>query len=180
MMRLLHIGRDVLVALADTMGGRNRRRYEHWIDIRAPREIVWSMLKSRDLAFEGTLPLRIVGRAVPGRPGVEHVDIQAGNTRLQMLTRIVDERPGTAILYELLPEGTDPVLIEGDDDFIGFVLTDTAKGTRLDLTRETSPRHWISRLTIPMGLRSGARRYKRKAEAMLREIMDRAPEPGHG
>lgn len=179
-MRLLHIGRDIVIALADMLGGRNRRRYEHWIDIRAPREIVWRMLKSRDLVFEGTLPLRIVGRAVPGRPDVERVEIQAGKTQLEMLTRIVDERPGTAILYELLPEGTDPVLIEGDDDFIGFVLTDTAKGTRLNLTRETSPRHWISRMTIPMGLRSGARRYKRKAEAILRETMDQAPEPGHG
>jgi hypothetical protein len=97
-----------------------------------------------------------------------------------MLTRIVDERPGTAILYQLLPEGTDAALIEGDDDYIGFVLTDTEKGTRLDLTRETSPRHWISRLTIPMGLRSGARRYKRKAESLLREALQRAPEPGRG
>jgi hypothetical protein len=99
------------------------------------------------------------------------VQIQAGSTRLQMLTRIVDERPGAAILYEVLPEGTDPVLIEGDNDYIGFVLIETAKGTRLDLTRETSPRHWISRLTVPMGLRSGARRYKRKAEAMLLKTM---------
>ncbi len=174
------IGRDILVALADVLAGRHRRRYEHWIDIRAPSEIVWQMLKSRELVFEGTLPLRIVGAPVPGRPGLERVQIQAGKTKLEMLTRIVDERPGAAILYQLLPEGTDPVLIEGDDDYIGFVLTETDKGTRLDLTRETSPRHWISRLTIPMGLRSGARRYKRKAETMLREVMEHAPEPGHG
>ena len=91
--------------------------------------------------------------------------------RLQMLTRIVDERPGQAILYQLLPEETDPALIEGDDDYIGFVLIDTPEGTRLDLIRETSPKHWLSRLTVPMGLRSGARRYKRKAEAMLLEAI---------
>ena len=177
---MLQIGRDIVVALADSLFGPDRRRYEHSIDIRAPREIVWEMLKSRDLVFEGALPLRIVGSPVPGQPGVEKVQIQAGKSRLEMLTRIIDERPGAAILYHLLPEGTDPVLVEGDDDYIGFVLTETDKGTRLDLTRETSPRHWISRMTIPMGLRSGARRYKRKAESLLREIMDRAPEPGHG
>lgn len=167
-MSLLRIGGDVLLAVADAARGRPRRRFEHWVDIRAPRDIVWQMLKSRDIVFEGRLPLRVVGEDVPGRPGVERVHILAGKMRLEMLTRIVDERPGEAIIYQLLPEGTDAALIEGDDDYVGFVLIETAAGTRLDLTRETSPRHWISRLTVPMGLRSGARRYKRKAEAMAR------------
>jgi hypothetical protein len=179
-MGLLALGRDILLALADTFAGRKRRRYEHWVDIRSPREIVWKMLKSRDLVFEGPLPIRVIGEPVPGQPGLERVRIVAGKTRLEMLTRIVDERPGLAILYQLLPEGTDPALIEGDDDYVGFVLTDLDNGARLHLTRETSPRSWLSRLTIPMGLRSGGRRYKRKAEAMLREALERAPEPGAG
>lgn len=179
-MSLLRLGGDILLAFADAFSGRKRRRYEHWVDIRAPREIVWEMLKARDLVFEGPLPIRIVGEAVPGQRDLERVQIIAGNARLIMLTRIVDERPGYAILYQLLPEGTDPALIEGDDDYVGFVLTDLDNGTRLDLTRETTPRSWLSRLTIPMGLRSGGRRYKRKAEAMLRDAMGRAPEPGAG
>ena len=179
-MGLLQICRDLLIAAADAMTGRGRRRYEHWIDIRAPREIVWEMLKARDLVFEGAMPMRVSAEPVVGQPDIERIRIQAGNARLEMLTRIVDERPGTAILYQLLAEGTDPALIEGDEDYIGFVLTDLDKGTRLDLTREATPRHWLSRVTIPLGLRSGARRYKRKAEAMLRDALERAPEPGHG
>lgn len=179
-MGLLRLGRDILLAVTDTFVGRKRRRYEHWVDIRAPREIVWKMLKSRDLVFEGALPIRIMGEPVPGQPALERVQIVAGSARLTMLTRIIDERPGVAILYQLLPEGTDPALIEGDDDYVGFVLTDLDHGTRLNLTRETSPRSWLSRLTVPMGLRSGGRRYKRKAEAMLREALERAPEPGTG
>lgn len=167
-MGLLQIGGDVLLAVADAASGRRRRCFDHWIDIRAPREIVWEMLKSRDIVFEGRLPLRVVGEDVPGRPGVERVRISVGNIRLEMLTRIIEERPGEAILYQLVPDGTDAALIEGDDDYVGLVLIQTAAGTRLDLTRETTPRRWISRLTVPMGLRSGARRYKRKAEAMAR------------
>jgi hypothetical protein len=89
---------------------------------------------------------------------------------------IADERQGQAILYRLLPEGTDPALIEGDDDYVGFVLVDIPGGTRLDLTRETTPRHFLSRLTVPIGLRSGARRYKRKAEAMYAVPTQRDPE----
>lgn len=173
-MGLLHLGGDILVAVADAARGRKRKRFEHSVDIRAPREIVWQMLKSRDIIFGGRMPIRVFGEEVSGRPGIERVQIQAGNARLQMFTRIIDERPGEAILYQVLPEGTDAVLIEGEDDYIGFVLIETAKGTRLDLTRETSPLYWISRLTVPMGLRSGARRYKRKAESMLLETMEQA------
>lgn len=158
--------RDVVMALLDVALGRRRRRYEHWVDIRAPRRVVWDMLKARDIAFDGLFQLRVIAQPVPGRPGCERVHIRAGNTELVMLTQIIDERPGDAILYQLMPEGTDAALVEGDDDFIGFVLQETATGTRLDLTRETTPRRHISRLTIPLGLRGGARRYKRKAEQM--------------
>jgi hypothetical protein len=162
--------RDIVVALVDTAAGRLRRRYEHSVRIRAPRSVVWEMLKARDIVFDGLMPLRITGEPVPGRPDCELVHILAGATEMVMLTRIADERPGEAILYEILPEGTEPALIEGVDDYIGFVLVDVKGGTRLDLVRETSPLKWISRLTVPVGLRSGARRYKRKAEEIAAAV----------
>lgn len=165
-MALLDLVRDLSIAISDTMRGRDRRRYEYAIDIAAPRDIVWSMLKANDIEFDGRFPLRVVSQPVSGRPGVDRVQILAGAHSLTMMTMIADEREGQAILYRLLPEGTDPALIEGDDDYVGFVLMDIPGGTRLDLTRETTPRHFLSRLTVPVGLRSGARRYKRKAEAM--------------
>lgn len=163
-MGLLYFLRDVLVALTDSLLGRTRRRWEHWVDIRAPSLVVWEMLRSRDIVFDGLVPLHVRGEQVPGRPDCEVVHIVAGATEVVMLTRIVEERPGHAILYEILPDGTEPALIEGTDDYIGFVLNETAKGTRLDLVRETTPVRWLSRLTVPLGLRSGARRYRRKAE----------------
>lgn len=174
-MGLLLFCRDLIVALFDLASGRSRRRYEHSVEIAAPRSVVWDMLKARDIQFDGVFPLRVVGEPVPGRPGLERVHILAGTTELVMLTRIVDERAGQAILYQLLPDGTDAALVEGDDDFIGFVLQETAAGTRLDLTRETTPRRSISRITVPLGLRSGGRRYKRKAEQMARDIAASGP-----
>ncbi|MBS0241034.1 MAG: hypothetical protein JSS20_02575 [Proteobacteria bacterium] len=167
-MGLVDMGRDVVVAAFDAAAGRRRRRYECSVDIEAPSDVVWSMLKARDVVFEGHFPLRVIGEPVPGQSNLERVVIMVGSTRLQMMTRIVDECPGQAILYQLLPEGTDPALIEGDDDYIGFVLIPRGERTRLDLTRETSPKRALSRLTIPMGLRSGAKRYKRKAEDVAR------------
>ncbi|MEZ5853798.1 MAG: hypothetical protein R3D67_03270 [Hyphomicrobiaceae bacterium] len=167
-MGLIFMLRDLLIAIGDTIFGRTRRRYEHAVLIQAPRELVWRMLRARDIVFDGLMPLHVHAESLPGRPNLEAVHISAGDTQLTMLTRIADERPGLAILYEILPDGTEPALIEGIDDYIGFVLADVDEGTRLDLMRETTPARWISRITVPLGLRSGARRYKRKAEAMAK------------
>ncbi len=167
-MGLLLMLRDLVIAIGDTIFGRKRRRYEHAVLIRAPRELIWRMLRAREIVFEGLIPLHVRAETVPGRPDLEAIQIAAGETEVAMLTRIADERAGIAILYEIVPEGTEPALIEGHDDYIGFVLADVAGGTRLDMTRETTPSRWISRLTVPLGLRSGGRRYKRKAEAMAK------------
>jgi hypothetical protein len=174
-MGLLLLLRDLVVALIDVCRGTLRRRYDSAIDIRAPRRVVWELLKARDVDFDGYVPLRVVAQPLPGRPGLDRVSIIAGATRLVMTTRIVEERPGEAILYELLSEGTDPALVEGDDDYIAFLLSDVGSKTRLELVRETTPRHLLSRLTVPLGLRSGARRYKRKAEAMAAAEAHAAP-----
>jgi hypothetical protein len=163
----VRLARDIVLALSDAASGRRRRRYEHYVKVRAPREIVWRMLRSSDLTFEGMFPIRITGGPVPGRPELERLRIEVSGRALDMLTRIVDERPGLAILYEILPEGTDPALLDGDDDYVGFVLEDAGDGrTQLGLTREMTVTSRFGRLTVPLGLRSGAQRYRRKAEAI--------------
>lgn len=167
-MGLFYILRDLVTAMLDSLAGRSRRRYEHAITVRASREIVWTMLRARDIGFDGYMPLRICTEPLPGRPDLERVIIRTGKSELVMVARIVDERPGHAILYQILPDGTDALLIEGQDDYIAFVLVEIDGGTRLSLIRETSPKRWISRISVPLGLRSGGERYKRKAEAISR------------
>ena len=157
---------DVAVALGDAVTQRRRRRYEHGVDIGAPPEIVWGMLKSRDMTFDGMLPMRVVSTVVPGQPALERLRIESGNSALQMTVRVVDERPGRAILYEVLAQGTDPMLLDGDDDYLGIVLDDFGGGTRLTLTRELTITSRLGRLTVPFALRSGADRYKRQAELL--------------
>ena len=156
--------RDLAVAAADAVMGRRRRRYEHWIDIRAPRSLVWSMLTAPDITFEGAIPIRIVTEAVAGRPGVLRMRILTGDTQLVMLVRIAEERSERGVIYELLPDGTDAVLLDGEDDYLGYVADDISGGTRLTMTRELTVTSRFGRLTVPLGLRAGAKRLKRKAE----------------
>ena len=158
--------RDVLLALMDFVTRRKRRRYEHAVAINAPVATVWQMLRSRDITFEGLIPMRVTTTPSLERPTFERGRIIIGNREMRLSSRIIEERPDRALLMEILAEGTDPAIITGKDDFLGFVLESTPDGTIMSLTREVSPNWLTSFVTVPLGLRSGARRYKKTAEAM--------------
>ena len=158
--------RDVLLALMDFVLRRKRRRYEHAVAINAPVATVWQMLRSRDITFEGLIPMRVTTTPSLERPTFERGRIIIGNREMRLSSRIIEERPDRALLMEILAEGTDPAIITGKDDFLGFVLESTPDGTIMSLTREVSPNWLTSFVTVPLGLRSGARRYKKTAEAM--------------
>lgn len=173
-MGILLLLRDVAVATYDWLMGERRRRYEYAVDVRAPRETVWALLKARDVTFPGMLPLRLVTDRVAGRPDLHRLQIYSGDAVITMMTRLVDERPGQGILFQVLPDGTDPVLVDGEDDYIGYVIADMKGGTRLTITRELTVTSRLGRLTVPLGLRAGALRAKRRAEEIAR---GEAPEP---
>lgn len=173
-MGLAPLLRDIGVALWDVAMGERRRRYEHAVDIAAPRATVWALLRARDVSFTGLMPVRILSESVLGRPDILHLRIFAGEVTLAMTTRIVDERPERGLLLQVLPDGTDPVLVDGEDDYIGYVVDDVAGGTRLTVTRELTVTSRFGRLTVPLGVRAGAVRAKRKAEEIAR---GEAPSP---
>jgi hypothetical protein len=160
------VARDIGLAVCDAVTGRRRRRYEHWVHIDASRETVWRMLRSYDITFDGLVPVRVVSEPVIGRPGIERVRLTVGDRTFVMTTRIADERLYEGILFEILREGTDPALIDGADDYVGFTLTEDNGRTCLGLMREMTVTSCFGRLTVPFGLRSGSQRYKRKAEEL--------------
>ena len=159
---------DILSALFSIVTGRvkQRHRFEYSIAINASRELVWQMLRMKSITFDGLVPLHIVMDQTPGRPGYESGRLIIGEREMAMTTRIVDERPGKAILMEIVEAGTDPAIIMGEQDYLGFVLEDAPNGMVLNLTRELIPRKLLAQMSVPFGLRSGARRYKKKAEQM--------------
>ena len=165
LLAFFHVLRDILRGISGLSSGQ-RRRYEHAVAISAPCDVVWRMLRSRDITFDGLVPMHVVAEAVPGRPDLEKGRIIAGQREMVLMMRTVEERPGKALLMEILAEGSDPAVVMGRDDFISYIVEATPGGTQLNLTRELVPTRWSAVLSVPLGLISGGRRYKRKAEAM--------------
>jgi hypothetical protein len=166
---LLKILVDLVVALVHAATGRARRRYEASIVIRAPREIVWSVLRARDITFDGTMPMRVVREPLDAERGIERSRVTVGNAHMVATLRVIEERPETAIQLEILPQGTTPELVVGEDDYTTIVLHDHRAGTQLYIVRELKPLIWLAAVLVPLGLRSGVRRYKAKAERLAAE-----------
>ncbi len=152
--------RDLLVAIFDFATGRRRRRYETSIFIEAPRDRVWAVVRSKDLMMGRYVPMRLVTETIPGRRDLERARLIVGDRNIAMMLRVIDERPEEALLLELLAEGSDPTFILGDDDRIGYALFERDGGTVLYLSRELTRNKPKAALAAPIGLRSGARRYR--------------------
>ena len=178
LLAFFHALRDILSGISGLLTGR-RCRFEQAVAIDAPCDVVWRMLRSRDITFDGMMPMHVVVETVPGRPDLEKGRIIVGPREMVLMMRIVDERAGKALLVEILSDGSDPAVVMGRDDFISYIVEETPGGTLLNLTRELVPTRVSAILSVPLGLISGGRRYKRKAEAMAKGVPEAgAPDAG--
>lgn len=169
LMEPLLVLRDFGVALVDLAIGPRRRRYETSIFIGAAPNVVWRVLRSRDITFEGFLQMRHIREPLDDGSGLERNTLRVGHREVRVMLRLVEERPLMALQYEFIAHGSAPELVAGDGDYTTLVLHDRRGGTQLDIQRELTPTRRFASLLVPLGLRSGARRYKAKAERMAIE-----------
>jgi Zn-dependent protease len=149
-----------------TVMQRPRQTFEQSAFVQAPVATVWQMVRSRDITFPGRDHMRVVTEDVAGRPDLERVRCIMKYRQYDVMTRIVEERPEQALLYEILPQGTYPAVIIGRDDYLSTVLTadKTRNGTWVLISRTFTPTRWYSEAAAKHGLRTGLQRYKLVAE----------------
>jgi Zn-dependent protease len=157
---------DITAALANFISGKRQRRFAHVIVVNAPRAVVWHMLRCKDITYEGLVPMHVMTEPMPGQPDHEVARVRFGQREMTMVTRIAKIVPEEVMILEVLAEGSDPAIVMGRDDYIGFFLADAGTGTKLGFSRELEPERWHAQVSVPLSLRSGARRYKATAERM--------------
>ena len=148
-----------------------RRRHERAIHVGAPRDIVWRAIEGADIdavhAIPGFPSMRVEMR--PADPGHRAWALRAGPRVLTMRVRIVEERPGHALLFEIRPEGTSPEILVGSDDYLGYVLEDRPGGTSLYVSREVTAARLRHSLVIAARMWFGTQSVKRTAEKLARD-----------
>ena len=76
---IAHLAHDLAVALCDLIVGRKRRRYQHTILIRAPRDAVWRALDADTISFGTIIPVTFAKERVAGADDAELTILQIGD-----------------------------------------------------------------------------------------------------
>jgi Zn-dependent protease len=164
---IAYILRDLAFALVGMLFGHRRRRTQHTVDIRAPRDAVWQAITPKSSTTTDSLvPMSTTLEAVPGTEDVFRTIITfgKGDTRKQSVVtwRETLRRERESLHYQILAESTDPALIQGTDEYTGSELADIPDGTRLTIFRESTPRHFLDAVLAPMDVRNGARSLRKQ------------------
>lgn len=154
------------VGLYRALAGQRRARYSASVTVAAPKAMVWEIANARRITFDGIVPIEIDIADPDPATGIFAGVIRMGARQLAIAYRMPHERPGEALLFELLAEGCDPEVRPGDDYIVGVELAEVPGGTRLTVVHELTHTRFRDRLVVPLGIRLNARRMKRKAEQM--------------
>jgi len=185
---MLRLARDFAIALIDATIGFKRKRYEYTTTIRSGSDKVWQAITAETITFGRVIPVRMTCEPVPNAENVFRTKIDNFRTKIENVDQVITwrqtlRREGQALHCEILADSTNPELLCGADDRIGYELAETTEGTRLTLLREVTPRSVMDALLAPSGLRSGARMYKKQIEKELdlkRPLVERLTSFGVG
>lgn len=183
---MFRTARDLAIALIDATVGFKRKRYEYTTIIRTGSDKVWQAITAKTITFGSVFPVRMTCEPVPNAENVFRTKID--NVKIENFDQVMTwrqtlRREGQALHCEILADGTNPELLCGADDRIGYELAETTEGTRLTLFREVTPRSVMDALLAPSSLRSGARMYKKHIEKELdlkRPLLERLTSFGIG
>jgi Zn-dependent protease/uncharacterized protein YndB with AHSA1/START domain len=156
----------LLRAVLDALLGRRRKTYEASIVIDAPRDMVWKTTTAHDVKFDGLIPVEIKVTPRPGDASLVEGTVTMGQTAMPIAYREISSKPDEAGLIEILPSGTDPRIVAGQDYFVAYTLTDEAPGTRLSVRHELTHTSFLGRISVPVGAFQNVRRLKSHCERL--------------
>lgn len=162
---LVLIPRDVVRAGIDKVFGRNRRRYEHSIYIRAPRQRVWQVSGALSLINDTITAQDLEVDTDTSDPAVQIVTLKIDGEELRQTIRVIDQRENEGFLMEIVAGESDPRVVWGDRHYVGIALADAPGGTILTQFAELTFTAPYARLLAPYTVRDLARRTKKLAEA---------------
>ena len=114
--------------------------------------------------LEGTPPVTIDARPDPNRPGVYTGFVSFSGRQFALAYRIVEERPGEALLLEVLKNESAPECCPGENYVCAVGITGDEKASHLEVTQNITHTRFGSRLLVPFAVQQNCRRLARNAE----------------
>ena len=162
--RLLFVLREFSRIPFDIMRGIRRRSYTFTSGVAASKSTTWAVASANQILLEGTPPIEIGTWPDPERPGVFKGTVAIGARQMAMTYRVVEERPGEALLMEVLKAESAPECCPGDNYIAAVGVTGDETASVLVLTHQITHTGFASRLLMPMATQQNVARLKYNAE----------------
>lgn len=156
----------------DAASGLKRRRYTLAFEVEAPKPVTWSVASAHNIRLEGTPPIEIAVSPDPDRAGVHRGHFKIGDRELPVAYRVIEERPGEAMLIALLKEESAPECCPGDDYVCAFAVAGEGQRSSLTTTLEITHTRLGSRFLMPLAAVQNSLRLKRNAELRAGTVRD--------
>jgi Zn-dependent protease len=156
--------RELVRAPFDMVTGARRRTYTIELGVKAPKEVTWSVASAHSIRLEGMPPIEITTQPDRARAGVHSGTFKIAEREFPIAYRVIEERPGEAMLIEILKEESAPECSPGDDYICAFAIAGEGPESTITSTFEVTHTKWSSRFLMPLAAVQNSLRVKRNAE----------------
>ena len=164
--------RELVRAPFDVLTGARRRRYTIELGVNAPKSITWSVASAHSIRLEGKPPIEIETMPDHERTGVHLGTFKIAERKFPIAYRVIQERPGEAMLIEILKEESAPECCPGDDYICAFAVAGDGPASTITSTFEVTHTKLSSRFLMPLAAVQNSLRVKRNAELRAGSVQD--------
>ena len=148
----------------DGLFGVKHRSYNFSTAVAAPKSVTWLVASAHQCTLEGTPPITIDAQPDPDRPGVYTGVVSFSGRHFALAYRIVEERPGEALLLEVLKNESAPECCPGENYVCAVGITGDDTASHLEVTQNITHTRFGSRFLVPFAVPQNCRRLARNAE----------------
>lgn len=156
--------RELVRAPFDILTGAKRRRYTIELGVNAPKSDTWFVASAHSIRLEGTPPIEIETTPDHERTGVHSGTFKIAEREFPIAYRVIEERPGEAMLIEIIKEESAPECCPGDDYICAFAVAGEGLASTITSTFEVTHTKLSSRFLMPLAAVQNSLRVKRNAE----------------
>ena len=164
--------KELLRAPFDILSGARRRRYTIDVGVNAPKDVTWSVASAHSIRLEGTPPVEIATTPDHDRTGVHSGTFKIAGREFPIAYRVIEERPGEAMLIEIIKEESAPECCPGDDYVCAFAVAGDGPASTITSSFEVTHTKLSSRFLMPLAAVQNGLRVKRNAELRAGLVQD--------
>jgi Zn-dependent protease len=156
-----------LLAVADVVASRKRRRFESTVLMRAPRDAVWRFFSAKHIVLDGPpTTIKLVAEPLPGEDDLmlTRVSVAEREVARVVARKLQHDAEAGITLAQIVAHEQSLPQPEGTDHYVGAAIKEVPGGTAVKRHYEVTFGSFAQRIRLPLGMRGMGARIKRQCE----------------